>query len=271
MKSFEIESWTSVNRLTPGRRAYVARRIKDVALASEMKDVARLCDSVIVQEQTQLELLRRYGAEQAQATSATWSPEILALDVALDRLLAQLRDTLAVLAMRPGSARGDAAKGLLERYFAQGVAYYTQQVIEEEVERVRELLVGLAADQAQVAGATVDDIVAEIVPLHGTYAEAVASFQRVARTNYQSVKDGDLANQRALLELVVQILAQTAALPPTERLARREALLAPVAAQDAEISALVRARRRIRDVDPETGAPEPTGDAPAPPDAAPPE
>ena len=124
MKSFDIDPWFNLNRSTPGRRAYTARRTKQEALRLGYEAIAALCDAIAEAEQGQLERLRRYSADRALATSASWSAEINADDVVLDRLVAELRDTLAVLGLRPSSPRGAAAQSLLERYFAQGVAYY---------------------------------------------------------------------------------------------------------------------------------------------------
>ena len=261
MKSFEIEPWFNVNRSTPGRRAYTARRTKEAALALDYSAIAAACDAMVAQEQAQLERLRRYNADRALATAASWSPEINADDVLLDRLVVELRDTLGVLGQRTSSPRGQAAQTLLERYFAQGVPYYTQQVFEEEAERVRELVAGLTRDRALVEGATVTEVVDELGEVHTRYADAIAAFRKSDRTDFALVKQGELDNQRALLELIAQVLATTAELPVEKRLAQRQALLTTAAEQDQDISDLVRSRRKVRDVNPETGVPVPDASA----------
>jgi hypothetical protein len=74
------------------------------------------------------------------------------------------------------------------------------------------------------------------------------------------VKAADLANQRGYLELIAAILSRTGELPEAERAAARARLLGPVMEQNAAIGELMRLRRAVKDVDPDSGTPE--GDSP---------
>jgi len=255
MKHFETEAWVSLLRLTPGRRAYAARRTADAARRLGYDAIAALCEAHITRERTQLERQRLYVADRAKMTHGNWTPAIVEAEQGVDREVVGLRDYLVVFAQRPATTRGAAAATLLERYFAAGAPYYTQQVFEDEVARVAELLAGLEGDRELVEAATVADIVADLQAAHGHFADALATFRRAAPTDYAAVRDGNRENQRAVLDIIVQILAVTAGLPSAERQAQREALLTPLAEQEAATSALQRARRRVTDVDPTTGAP----------------
>lgn len=256
MKTNEIESWININRMTPGRRGFVARKIKTAAGEHGCVTLEPMCDAIIVQETEQLALIRRYRAARAQQETGRWSPEILEQDAAVDRLVSELRALLTVLAKREATARGQAAKALLDAHFAQGVAYYTQVGFEQQSERVGELLQALAAAGEQVATATVDDVVADLTVAHAHFAQLLTAFEKPERIEYNTVKEVDLANQRALLELISEIFAATRAFEPQARSNAREALLDDLSQHDAAISKAVRARRRIRDVHPETGEPQ---------------
>jgi hypothetical protein len=255
MKTFQIESWVTFRRVTPGRRGHVARHIRRLARLYGLDDIVALCDAIIQAEDALLLQQQQFKAGQALATEATWSPEVLALDVVLDRHLAELRNFLAALAVRVGTPRGDAAKVLLDAYFVQGLPYYTQQPIEEESARVGVLVVELAGKQAQVTLATADDMVADVAATHAQLAALVEKTVKAQRIAFDAIKAADLANHRALLGLFVEILAHTGRLPEAEGLALRAELLAEAAAQDAEVAAAIRARRPVVDVNPETGAP----------------
>ena len=183
MKTFQIESWVTFRRVTPGRRGHVARHIRRLARLYGLDDIVALCDAIIQAEDALLLQQQQFKAGQALATEATWSPEVLALDVVLDRHLAELRNFLAALAVRVGTPRGDAAKVLLDAYFVQGLPYYTQQPIEEESARVGVLVVELAGKQAQVTLATADDMVADVTTTHAQLAalvEKTVKAQRIA-------------------------------------------------------------------------------------------
>lgn len=255
MKTFHIESWVTFRRITPGRRGHIARHVRRLARQYGLGDVVARCDAIIQAEDALLLQQQQFKAEQALATGATWSPEVLALDLVLDRHLAELRNFLAALAVRVGTARGDAAKALLDAYFVQGLPYYTLQPIEEEAARVGVLVTELAGKRAEVALATAEDMVADVTTTHARFAELVEHTVKAQQIAFDAIKTADLANHRALLGLFVEILAHTGRLPEAEGLALRAELLAEAAAQDAEVAAAIRARRPVVDVNPETGAP----------------
>ena len=254
MKTYQNESWMNYRRLTPGRRSHIARKVRRVAVAHGLDFLVGLCDRIIQREAALLAKRQQFAAGLALATEATWSPEVLSLDVTLDRLIGELRNFLAALAVRVGTPRGDAAAGLLERYFAQGLRYYTHQPVEEESARVGTLLAGLAADQAEVAVATAEDLVADVAATHGKYAALIESTVQAQRLRFDAIKADDLENHRALLGLLAEILVHTDRLGPAGEALRRE-LLAEAVAQDAAVAALVRAKRVVAEVDPETGEP----------------
>ena len=251
----QIESWSTVRRFTPGRRAYAVRKIQQLLLALGYADLAARCEGLISAELTQLETLRLFRMAQGSST-ATWTPEIIATDVEVDRLVGDLAELLGALARRTGTPRGDAAKKLDDAAFSEGTAYYTQQNFGEEEVRVAGLVALLARHPAEVALTTADDIVAELTVAHLKYQGLILAHEKAARMGYDQVKATDLANQREFLELINAIFTRTGEAPVADRPALRAKLLAPVIEHDQAITELIRARRRVKDVHPETGQPE---------------
>lgn len=254
MTDFQLESLYRLNRFTAGRRGYMARQLRSDLDTAGMAVLVALCDTIIEAEQGLLTLMREFRNAQATPSRATWTPEIIAQDQLLDRLLTALRDLLATLRQRTGTPRGDAAAAVYDLAFKTGVAYYTQAPIDEENEKVGELLNGLAAEGERLRTATADDLVADIQTAHTRYNELITTFRKGTRLDYQAVKDLDLANQRRFLELVTRIVAWSFDQP--DPLAARQKLLKVVGEKDQEITDLIRARRRISDVHPETGEAE---------------
>ena len=251
-----IEEWVHLRRSTPGRRAHAGAQVARALHARNQPALAAQFEALRPSELNQIERMRLYQAAQALTTDATWTPEIVAQDVAVDRLVVELKDLLEVNARRPGTPRGDAAKTLHDDLFAQGAAHYTQQNFAEESLRIAHLLNWLAQRPALVQLATADDVVAELKAAHTTYATLLDTASKAARADFEVVKQGELTNQRAYLEAIVQVLAWTATLPEGEREAAREEVLRSVVEHDAAIAAALRARRKVVDVNPESGQPE---------------
>ena len=256
MKGPEPESWMVLNRLTPGRRVFALRKMLVACLAFGLAELATRCETLIAENLLQLERWRVFKTGQALTTAATWSPEVLALDVELDRLLSELRDLLAALGRSTRTARGKAAKALYDAHFAVGLPWYTQVPIEDEDARVGELIRSLRSDPALLATATADEAVDDVALTHGRYAAQVVAHVKARRADYATVKAGELACHRALLELIAQVFTATFAAPEAERAAQRAQILEELARQDEELSDIARARRSVHDVDPDSGAPE---------------
>lgn len=254
MTTYQLESLYRVNRFTPGRRAYVARQMKPELEALGLVILVALCDAIIEAEQGLITLMREFRNAQAGPSQATWTPDIIAQDQLLDRLLGELRDLLFTLGKRTGTPRGDAAAAVHAVAFKGGLTWYTQAPIDEENERVAELLTRLATEGERLAQATADDLVADVRAAHTRYNDLITQFRKGSRLDYDAIKAADLDNQRRLLALISRVIAWS--LDQADPLAAREQLLKVVAQKDQEITDLIRERRRIRDIDPETGVPE---------------
>ena len=252
---FQIEHWVARNRFTAGRRGFALLLMQQALARAGHDDLAALCGVLYAAELLHLERHTSFKAAQAAMTTATWTPEIIAADVDLDRLLSELREVLQALAKRD-TPRGRAAKALLEAGFKQGVAWYIQAPIGEEEVRVAGLLAILGRYPDEVALATVEDVVADVTTAHAHYRELIYQHVKAEPESWDALKASDLANQRAFLELIAQVLGRTSTQPEAERLAARAEILRGVEEQNEAISEAVRNRRRVKDVHPETGSPE---------------
>lgn len=255
--NYENEAFFNVNRFPVGVRIFVVGQMSKAAKAAGLPaDVVTRCDRCIAADRAHMAHFKAYVTSQAQASTAAWSPEILEIDSRMDPLVVDLRDSLSVQARRPHTPKGAASKELLDAHFSMPATWYTHVAIEDGCERVGLLLAELAADPARVAAAEVGEIIAELVPLHTSLAEHIEAHEKTKPIAFESIRQGDLEGHRALLGLVGHVLHLTNDLPTEARLAQRQALLAPVLEKNAEITAAIRARRRVVDVNPDSGLPE---------------
>ena len=254
-ESFQIEHWISRNRFTAGRRGYAILHMQQALTALGHADLAALCEVAYAAELTHLEKHTLFKLAQQAASAAVWTPEIVAADVDVDRLVSELRDLLLALAKR-ANERGAAANTILGAGFGQGVAWYTHAPFGVEEVRVAGLLGILGRHADEVAKTGAEDIVADLTASHTHYRTLIHSHEKVESISWDEVKASDLANQREFLELIGLVLARTHALAPAERLAARSQILRVAQEQDEAIREAIRQRRRVRDVHPQTGAPE---------------
>ena len=252
MKQHEPESWIDLRRMPPGRRQVCFQQVKE-HLPPDANALRSQCDEGITAESQQLALMLKFKGDQADDTNRVWPRAVIDLDVALDRHVGGLQDFIATMVrIFGGKPAGEVWVKLMQATFPAGATYYTGQVYVEESARVATLLAELAkpAWASVTAEGIMRDTIAMLAEVHGQYAEAVTKFVQLERVNWDSVKDQDLANHRRLCVLVAGIVSTFAADGAT-----RQRLLAPVARQDQEVYEALRDRRRVLDVDPNTGEP----------------
>lgn len=243
------------NKLTAGRKAFLARAILAIATAKNLPDIAARCALL---EQAALD---EYNTARAWAITSAGGATLegaAALDQRLDAAVAApaaMCQTIIDAATRGASSpMTTAAQLLLKRCYPLGVNAITRQTYVEQVTAMRTLLAEAAkqevAEAAALLGVThfFDIIAADI----DTY-EAVVKRQ-TQPTTYRDVElTSDQAHEE-LCELIALILSST---PGASNQALRAELLAPIKIQtDAQ-----RDQRRLKlaptDLNPKTGAEEP--------------
>ena len=262
-RSAAIEDWISLRRMPPGRRGWCFHAVAaelDRLGAAELAALARDGEAA---EEALVALTLRFKGGQATADPTVWPREVVTQDALVDRKVSGLHDLFRTLGgLLSATPEAEAWQALLLAAFPAGAAYYTNVPYIEEAARIRALLAELRAERwapltgSSVVAAAIGELEAAFTP----YAAAIARFVDQDRVAWDEIKALDLANHRRLAHFVARVHATYAADEAT-----RASLLAPIARQDQEVYALQRARRRVSDVDPQSGLPldpEPPGDTP---------
>ncbi len=246
MKNANPESWIDLRRLPPGRVVLALRKMRKRATARGLGALVAEIDALLPVYEALVSAYRVFRAGQAQP-EAEWTPQILALDLALDRDIVTLRDLLVALA-RGRDARAEAARRLVARHFQKDITYFTNQAVDVETVVVADLLGALAADAADIELASVGANVAAVRDSWTPFDQAIDAFEAAPRASYASLFAEHTAAHRGLCRLVAGLVRE-----PDD--AARAELLAPVAHHDAEVAEQLRRKKAVVDIDPNT-APE---------------
>lgn len=228
-------------QLTPGSVLYALKQTPEAALdaLAPAVDAARQAANATLDIQLRWEQTKDASRSRGAASK---------LDNQIDRTIAGLA---AVAKANINSLPADhpahiASKAVLHIAVPQGVAHVTQMRFEDELAAVQRMLKHL--DPAAVQAANVEYQVAELARLAPLF-EAELS-KRVERVDYDSVRAQLAVLQRAVIVFVVQAAARWAAPADSETL---NAALAPMLDQVDRIRDARSRRRRVLDVDPESG------------------
>ena len=174
-----------------------------------------------------------------------------ALDVEIDRAIG----AIATLARGYVSGLGaddpvhKAAARVLARALPQGAGAITRLVYEEELDAGLVLVARLRGELAEEAAQIGLEPV--IAALEGLLPRFEAELKKSAvKVDFSQVRAARDTLHQAVAVLVVQVLAHHATPDQAEA---RAAALKPILFQAGEVAALRRRRRRVTDVDPETG------------------
>jgi hypothetical protein len=250
--------------MPPGRRQWVFKQVGErlPETASGLRALA--AEGAATEGELLAFMLKFRGDQSAKDPTKVWPRQVVELDAALDRQVGNLHDlTKTMVAVYGGKPEGALWVRLQQAAFPAGAAYYTTQPYIEEAARVKTLLLelGSATWASLTASGVVAETVAAVTEAHSAYSAEVSKFDELDKVTWDRVKALDLANHRRLCALVAGIVAGF-----TTDAELRKRLLAPVAQQDQEVYEALRARRRVLDVDPDTGEPiAPVAPAPADP------
>ena len=242
------------NKLTAGRKAFLARAILAIATAKNLPDIAARCELV------ERAALDEYDTARAWAITSAGGATLegaAALDQRLDAAVAApaalCQTHIDAAARGASSPMTAAAQLLLKRCYPLGVRAITQLTYVDQVTALRTLLAEAAkqevAEAAALLGVThfFDIIAADI----DAYEAAVTRHKRV------TYRDVELTSDQAheeLCELIALILSST---PGTSNQALRAELLAPIKAQTDALRDQRRRKLTPTDLNPNTGAEEP--------------
>jgi len=176
------------------------------------------------------------------------------LDTNVDRLLGDIygvAESMASVTVK--SMPREAGRRLMEKAFPRGLAAVTQRTHEEECSVVGTLIAefngALAGD---IAALGLGPVVTELEAAHKLFAAELNKPIKIP-LSFDKVQAARARGQARLLETVARILGLHPSSEDEQEMASREALLAPIMKQEADIRAANKRRKTVMDVHPTTG------------------
>jgi len=175
------------------------------------------------------------------------------LDSQLDRALGGLDGKLAseAKAYSPGAPEVDQVEALRAFLFPVGVAGITRRSHVEELELTKGLLARADQRKDELGAYGATNVIARIASLVSEL-EAALKAEKNEPIAADDVRAATLKGNALVADIVVQILNKTRPEADASAMARRQALLRPILAQDAIMYEYNRQSRKALDVDPAT-------------------
>jgi hypothetical protein len=230
---------------TPGRRIYALGAVRKLAEAANFAELIGSIEVAIAHDRNALELdAARHGAKTTKA------PPVREKDVAVDGTLVIIANLVAHYAQSEDEP--STAALILATLFPISVAHHTRLPFVEQSaanERVLSVLEG-ETYKAWLDEHGVAPLTKQLRTKHEAFATALRFRDARTAPSWDDVKAARDDGQELYLKVVVQILAKFIDDPE-----QRSAMLQPIWAQNEQIQAYRRQRRRPVDVDPESGEP----------------
>lgn len=247
-------------RFTGGRRQLAMSQVKDRATTMGLGDIAGACEQGIEHEKRLRDLQREYAVQKNRKMPA----RLQQLDPEIDRTLGAIYRIASEAAVALPPPMSEMAQRLTEELFPQGASGITTRPYAEQSHEVTSIIERMesASDFLPAVEALGLTAFVKQLKLLNTEFRQVFEAEPKDRISPHEVRAAEAEAQDNLLAIVVRILGQFPERSPAHVEARTK-LLTPVLRQNEAIREYLRARRRVRDVDPSTGkeleAPE--GDA----------
>lgn len=256
-----------------GRRLFALRRVAERAKAASFTELVKHCGAAIAHDQKCLELEGRWAGiaaarkgKSAPAAPAAVPVDAAAIDPLVDHTLTAIRDHAQ--SQTAGAPADDPIHAIVSTFlrevFPTGVQEVTGLPYVEELAAVEHIVRRLQGGELAV---TVKELgLLRLTKRLGMLAEQYrAALEAPAPETlaFGEVKAARAAGQEHLLQAVAIVLGKHYKSTPADVAARTE-LLGPILEQNEAIGALMRARRTVEDIHPDTGTPDPTAAAPPP-------
>jgi hypothetical protein len=227
--------------LTPGRRMFALRIVRQLAEAKKLDDVTAAIDKAIVQDRKAIEL----DAERVNSYSPL---RVTEKDLVVDRTLMAIE---YLLTYHAGSEPDSTAAKLQGTLFPNGANFHTRLAHVEQVaanERVLSILEG--DDHAKwFDGHGLRPLIDDLRTAHDEFEALLMARNLDGAVGWEQVKAARSAGQDLYLEVVIRILAHSLSNPSA-----RDELMEPIWRQEELVRAYRRTRRGpLGDIDPESG------------------
>ncbi len=260
-----LQSLINLYVFSTGRRLFALAQVMKAAEARSFAELEAHC-AIAIKHDRQTRILENQWAAPAERQSP-----VQPVDAKVDKLLVSIRDV--VQSNIDGEDEEEdlrkRMRALLTTLFPEGVLAVIKQPYIEELASVDRILDTLKAKEAAslVAELGLGRKVKKLAKLAVDYRAALEEPQPQT-VGWDKVRAAQATGQDLLLQAVVMILAKHRT-SGADDIAGRLALLGPILEQDEAIGRYLKSRRAVEDVNPETGAPDPSAPLGAAPSAAP--
>lgn len=238
-----LSSLFALYTLTPGRRIYALSRVQEHPKAQQWP---KLLEALAAAIELDRKVLVMDAFRRLKKTSKL--PPVRIHDRAVDRQLVML-DRLLLHHSRDNS-KGPTATQLRGTVFPAGVNRHIRLAFVEQAaanDRVLEVFEGDTYKQ-WINARGLREMVEDLRAAHDLFGAALRARDDASAPTWDQVKAARELSQNAYLEIVAMIIMSTIGDAST-----RSSLLAPIQHQDEEIKAYRRQRRKLVDIDPDTG------------------
>jgi len=238
------------------------------AIVLAWDDLASHCRSAIEAEPSVRELRRMWRAQRDRRGRAPTDPMLRTLDNQIDQTLGGIvRDLRNKARSLAGTPTGALAETFLQEVFPTGAIDITSASWVEQTTEVADLLTVLNGERRSAVEALgLMDYVSQLASLNADFSQRLSQGPSQP-LQYDQLRKAEAEAQERLLQAVAMILGRFWG-QSDEHVTQRIALLKVLTEQNATVSALISARRKVTDIDPGSGAPLGEDDpaAPAPTD-----
>lgn len=243
-----IADFIKLYHFTPGRRIHALRQVREIVVEHELADLLPATDEALTQEAYYAALRSAWGLANAEAE--TLPSEI---DPKIDRTLLLMDQMLGHYADQGGET-GRYARRLSASIFPDGVGQHIRLPHVDQHAANAQVLVILEAAERQpwIERLGLRMLTASLRELNDAFGRAVRLREKTGGVTYGEVRDANARCHEMLLEVVARILGRFPT--PADGPLRTE-LLKPIAYQNEAIRLFRRRRRRVVDIDPDTGEP----------------
>lgn len=236
-----------------GRRLFAMRQVHEQATQRGLADLAAHAASAVEHDRQTRTLDARWTARGVRPAAAN-DAAAQKVDALVDRALSALRAGAQAQAdvARPGDGIAEKVDQFLRAVFPKGVAEVSSLAYVEELEAVNAIVEKLKGElQPLVVELGLTRQASRLEELAVEYKAALEQ-PKGDEISFDKVRAARAQGQQLMLEAVAMIAGRFPSNSVGDAEARR-ALLGPILRQNEEIRRYLRSRRKVEDVDPETG------------------
>ena len=264
-----LQAMINLRVLSTGRRLFALTQVMKAAGERSFGELEAHCAIALKHDRNTRALETRWAAPAEKKTSP-----VQPIDVKADRTLVDIRDVAETHA-GPGEEDEDLRKevrGMLTAIYPEGVLAVIQRPYIEQLSAMDGILETLKVKKFASLVADLG-LTRKVKQLTKQVAEYRAALEQPTpeTVGWDKVRVARAEGQDLVLQAVVMILARYRT-HSADDVAARTALLGPILEQDEAVRLYLKARRAVEDVNPDTGAIDPSapiGDAPAAPAPSP--